>query len=212
MKVVAYFCALMKLLVYFLKLFTMFWESLNVNSSNFTSERTLSALWLDFSHLIPLSLCSLLLFVNALLFPLLQLLPLSVMRCKQGTITVKMAKAGRVGKGLTKRARRRGWGVRNKGRGEEHGNHRPLTIISKHLHFIISPCGQMGDRVECRSCKPRNQKCSQIAGESLATKRNIVIFVAMQWRLFWKFLRKVLARQAFLFWLLLSLPSDSMHL
>lgn len=184
MKVAAYFCTLMKLLVYFLKIFTMFWESLNVNSSDFTSERALSALWLDFSHLFPLSRCSFLLFVNAPLFPLLQLLPLSVMRCGQETVTVKMAKAGRVGKGLTKRAQKRGWGVMSKGRGEERGNHRPLTVISKHLRFIISPYGQMGDWVACRSYKPRNQKCSQIAGDSLATKRNIVVFVAMQWRLF----------------------------
>lgn len=74
MKVVADFCSLMKLLVYFLKLFTVSWESLHVNTFDFTSERALSALWLDYSHLIPLSLCSLLLLVNAPLFPLLQLL------------------------------------------------------------------------------------------------------------------------------------------
>ena len=95
-------------------------------------------------------------------------------------MTVKMVKAGSMGNGLTKRAQQRGWGVMNKGRGEERGNLRPLTIITEHLRFIISPCREMGDRVACRSYKPRNQKWSQIAGENLATKRNIVIFVAMQ--------------------------------
>lgn len=72
-----------------------------MDGSDLTSERAPSALGLAFSHLIPLSLFSLLIFVNTPLFPLLQLLPLPLGRCGQETMTVKTAKTGRVGKDLT---------------------------------------------------------------------------------------------------------------
>ena len=58
-----------------------------------------------------LPLSSLLTFVDAILFPLLQLLPLSVEKCGQYTLTMKMAKQANLGKTLAKRTQRWEWEV-----------------------------------------------------------------------------------------------------
>lgn len=66
------------------------------------------------------------------------------------SLIVKKAKAGRVGRDWE---RKHGGGDGELGMktGEEHDDHRPLTVIFKHLCLGLDPCGQMSPGGACKS-------------------------------------------------------------
>ena len=52
----------------------------------------------------------------------------------------------------------------NKGRGEEHGNHEPLTIISKRLRLIILLVGRWGIEWHANHINPDTRNVHKLPG------------------------------------------------